>query len=433
MPERYTINPEKVQEIHNQENVVNGRKKFGIFDSLISKKPILNRETIGQGKVDLSIVIPVMDRPDKFALSSKRLIESAKKAGVSTEIIVMDNSLVPIRSYVTETMPEQIDGPLKKIHYYWDPRIIQSTERNIAVGQFASGSIIGIWDCDIYASPGVIGEIMKSFTLRPDIDALSPILGNHQGADVEKSFEQYSGISQSNLSTFNLIRPGPFQIKNNPRENVLLKAAKLRSNFFVRTSILGSIAQGNPTFEPWLIDFVTWQNGPFFASLAELGKSAAYVINDNAISVHDNNGDGLSITNGMNINYYKNVQTLKSHILMMKRNQLYKQENKDLNKDYLNSILKTVKFAADFVGVKSDTIFKLMFDVAKIIDKTPTPEDFTKAVSEELTFENEKQKSIMLLIIGNLSHPEVFTRIKRLRSLDLTLPILELPRIKQLA
>ncbi len=122
-----------------QMTVVNGIKRFGPYDSLIDTGNVTSEINQSQGTPEVSIVIPVMERPDKFKESLKRLYKSAGQSRRNCEVIVMDNSLEPgLVEVVKETVTNLRQSHEPSVTYHHNPRLTQSTARNVAINNIST-------------------------------------------------------------------------------------------------------------------------------------------------------------------------------------------------------------------------------------------------------------------------------------------------------
>jgi glycosyltransferase involved in cell wall biosynthesis len=123
----------------------------------------------------LSFVIPAYNEEARIAKCLEALLGEIKKGNFDAEVLVVNNASTDNTATVAKTFPEVtvIDEPRKGL----------SQARQTGF-EHSSGDLIANIDADTVMQPGWIDTVLKTFTDKPDILALS---GPHYFYDIPKT------------------------------------------------------------------------------------------------------------------------------------------------------------------------------------------------------------------------------------------------------
>lgn len=392
-------------EIHYQTQVVDGKKLFGQFDSMVARETSTVEHPLNPGKPEVTVIISTMEREAKFSETLSRLIDATKKLGLLTRIVVMDNSLKPLGENL---IPRVIPLNLESIVHHHNARMIQSTARNFAVLHLSDQSPNLVFsDGDIYCGRETLKNLHNGLLAHPRIKGVAPVMMGYKGGNVDSVINQPIDLAKSHM-------PGVIGEQIWIREGDIMRATMMRGFFWVMREMVDSVAKSNFEHTPWLQDFVVWQNVPFSIVARELGWDFAYLVNGQAVVAHDDRVDELSI--GYKLPY-RGPETLKSLVMLMYRNSVYTPQGRIVNPRFLEFNLSAITRVAQVDTPLAIEIQELLLHISELINISTDVDDF-KARHKTMinaipgNARNILDKTIECICVGN-----TFTRIKNNLSL----------------
>lgn len=394
-----------INTIHSNTTFVNGRKYFGQFDNKVTSNPTTERILGNQDlKTEATIFIPVMERAEKFDLFLDSLKRSIAVSQSGLSLVILDNSVE--RKFQKRITNADFGSSVTEIYYHHDPRMTQSGGRNTAINNFSDGSkIIGIWDSDIYASEKTIGNLLLELTNDPALSGIAPPLGKFGGGSQEVALSIYKSIRQSRNARLKLHMPGEIGENNGVWKNDVLRTTMMRGSFFVKKDLVEKIAKCNPEGNPWLTDFVLWQNVPFFISARENNFDFGYLMRGDSVVLHDDRIDKLSV--GFSLEY-RTQETLKSIFMLMCRNDVFTNEDKEINKRFLEYNISAIERVTRFSHNDAVRFQRFMLEAVCLFNSSNSINDFK--VETPKGFEQASE------FIELLKYEPVFSRIKQIKS-----------------
>lgn len=172
------LESEKPQ-IYEQMEARGGYKTFGELNHKVQKDPFTRELVLTGGTPKLSVIIPVIEREERFNETMGRLIKSAESARIGTQFIVVDNSLNRVVHGSVLQLPKD-QSFITSVIYHHDPRLTFPTARNKAF-QLAEGEFIASWDSDIYCSSRTLRELFKVWDENIHLSGLASPLGHYEG------------------------------------------------------------------------------------------------------------------------------------------------------------------------------------------------------------------------------------------------------------
>ena len=416
------------QAIFQEMQVINGRKHFGMYNHLIG---LGNQTQIfywNTGIPTLSLILPVMDRPQRFLTTLTRLIEALEYAQCASEVLVMDNSLEPgLLSILTNTLASFRGDALGSLLYHHDPRLTFSTARNLAVQELSSSSaLVASWDSDIYCQKTTIAHLLKAWETVPFFSGIAPPLGGYHGEDLAESFQRYTTLQTDTSLRRHLHMPGEIGEERGIWHGSILETAIMRGAFIVKRTLVEQVAAHMPAQEPWSRDAVLWSNVPFFLTASELRAQWGYLMRGEAIVLHNDQEDGVA----MGAAYpQRSVETLKTMMLLCYRNHLEMPEAQRLNRDFLTLNLDTITRVLSCDQQMAASHQQMLLTLARCLRHAVDPAALVTSSQNVLHAYPQEINRIGMQIIQRLEHKEVFQRVKSLGSLDLKRPIYHLNRL----
>lgn len=394
-----------INTIHSNTTFVNGRKYFGQFDSKVTSRPTTERILGNQDlKTEATIFIPVMERAEKFDLFLDSLKRSIAVSQCGLSLVILDNSIE--RKFLEQITNADFGSSVTEIYYHHDPRMTQSGGRNAAINNFTDGSkIIGIWDSDIYASEKTIGNLLTELTNDPALSGIAPPLGKFGGGSQEVAQSIYKNIRQSRNARLKLHMPGEIGESNGIWKNDVLRTTMMRGSFFIKKDLVQKIAKSNPVGNPWLTDFVLWQNVPFFISARENSFDFGYLMQSDTVVLHDDRVDKLSVGYSLK---YRTAETLKSIFMLMYRNDVFTNEGKEINRKFLEYNISAIERVTGFNHQDAVIFQNFMLDAVNLFNSANSVNDFKVKIPNG--FEQASE------FIELLKYEPVFSRVKQIKS-----------------
>ena len=413
----------QIIQIHSKTTFSNGKKGFGEYDYLVPATGFTEQFVFQNTPAKLSILLPAMERVEKFKHTLESLFISIEEAQVDTCIVVLDNSISSnLYTTLLLMMKESKHLPLTRLIYHHDPRMIQSTGRNFALSHLIEPSeTLGIWDTDIYCSKYCIDGLFREWRNHPEMKGLAPPLARNKSALGAKNNGQLKDLRGKRASRLKLHMPGEIGEENGIWRGDVLRTTMMRGAYFIRRQMCSDIAEYNPERRPCLRDFAVWQNVPFFLSARELNLDFGYVMQDNLIVFHDeDNTDFLSVSSSLP---YRIFETLKSMVLLIYRNRLYNPDLKAQNKRFFNYNLMAIANLFKDENIEPDKIQSLLVEIARLINDVDSGKGLVLAWND---IKKNYFKHIDYLgesIVTLLSSDDIFLRIKEIRAIDLSRPM----------
>lgn len=401
--------------LYRNMQVINGVKYFGQLDHAVSNDEKTTEKTITPGKPDLSVVIAVMDRPERLIETIGRISASVSNAKRPTEIVVVDNSLDD--NIYQKLMDVNNNGlftsdTLIKFIYHYDPRLIIPTAWNTGTQKLSTNSkYIAIWDSDIYCAPHTFGNLLNTLDSTSDLAGIAPPLGSYQTGLIDESIDYYKDIEGDDKKRQGLHMPGAIgETIGKKRDPNILRTGLMRGAYIVRRSLVDQISADMPENDAWSRDFVCWQNVPFFLQAREAGNDFGYLMSGDNIVLHDDRVDSVSLGFRLPL---RTTETLKDICQIMVRNQVFTTTNKEVHARFLQFNLSEIMRVTDLDNEKAVAIQQKLLDLAQAFS-----EDSVKSFIED-----NKADDTITKVASKLQHPDVKKRVKQLHSLAPERPI----------
>lgn len=415
------------QTIFEQMHVINGGKYFGTYDHLIETG---NRTQVfrwNNAIPTLSIILPVMDRTQRVLTTLECLMKALEDAHCASEILIMDNSLeqglLPTIAEALSTVRGEAVGSLL---YHHDPRMTFSTARNRAVQELSGSSeMVASWDCDIYCQQTTVASLLRGWKTVPSFLGIAPPLGAYRGQDLAASFQQYPALQTDISLRRGLHMPGAIGEERGIRHGTVLETAIMRGAFLVKRSLVEEVAAHMPAREPWSRDVVLWSNVPFFLTASELGARWGYLMQEDAIVLHDDREDDVAMGTAYPS---RAIETLKTILLLCYRNRMELPEVQRLNREFLSFNCDTMTRVLGCGQQAAAQVQHLLMELAGCLRDAADPEAFVNKSQEVLHRYPQEITRIGRQIIQRLEHEEVFERVKALQSLNVKHPIYHLSK-----
>lgn len=409
--------------IHGETEVHEGRKYFGEFDRQVGQETKTEIfELCALTSPRLSIIMPVMERRARFRRTFDRLTSSLTEAELVTTLIIMDNSLLDNTIQDVKESLDQLRGtPVIRVIYHHDPRMIQSTCRNRAYREFIGNSeLIGVWDSDIYCSKETLREVMGLWDTASHMCGIAPPMGSYTKGNLEVEFGLYRNVRENPLLRIKLHMPGGIGEENGIWNGNILRTTMMRGAFFVKKSLVDMIARHNNDGDPWLKDFVVWQNVPFFLSARELGGDFGYAMSGKAMVLHDDRKDRFSVTQSAS---YAQLETLKSLSMLMVRNQVYSPRGKAINTRFLRYNIPAISRVTTFNEHLAQSTQEALLLISGLFAESSCPESFVGEWKERAPIFPEEVSFVISEVVDKLSEKNTFNRVKKLTSFNPKKPI----------
>jgi hypothetical protein len=408
-----SLSEREINLIHSKTTFVNGTKDFGEFDSLVTSTPISERFLGNQDlRSEATIIIPVMERAEKLGIFLNALRDSLDTAQIPVTLAVMDNSIE--RRMQTLISNADFGSSVTQIIYHHDPRMSQTSGRNFAYEKFGTESaLVGVWDSDIYSSKGTVGNIVNTLQADPNLSGLAPPMAGYKGGNLDLVKQIYRNLTTNRAARMKLHMPGPIGEENGVWKGDILRTTMMRGSFMVKREMLEKIKLQNPDSKPWLEDFVLWQNVPFFISAREENFDFGYLMDQEAVVLHDDRVDELSV--GYKLPY-RNQETLKSLLMLMLRNEVFTDEGREINKNFLEYNLASIQRVTGLDENSSVRLQETMLRLAASFNKAETPSDWKMDIPEEF-------KDILDNLVQTLNYQPVFERVKSIKSSNPSRPM----------
>lgn len=404
-----------VEQIHNQTEIVDGRKMFGDFDWLVETDTITSEFVLNSGKPKLAIVISTMDRDQRLKETLRRLIDSVDFLGMATRIVIMDNSIKPMwEAEVQELCKNNATEAVEAFVYHHDPRMILSTARNEAIRNLIgeAGDIV-LWDNDIYCCRETLDGLKKALDLYPSMVGIAPVMAGYNGGKIDEAVKEYSNVSQSSNLRQRTHMPGVIGEQIWVRNGNVMRATMMRGAFWVKRGLVDAIAAGNPEREPWLPDFIVWQNVPFFVAAREFGYDFGYILDERTVVVHDDRVDNVSV--GFKLPFC-GPETMKALVMMMVRNQVFTDEGKFSNPRFIEYNLSAISRVAAVEREDAIIIQHGLLNIARSIYENNTPGDFRRSYFELRQDFPAEARDLCDKMVGSICAGKAYSRIKQLTS-----------------
>lgn len=411
-----SLNEREVSLIHAATEVRDGRKYFGNFDHLVGQETKTETFELSTSvNPQLSIIMPVMERKSRFRTAINRLTSSLTKAELVTTLIILDNSLLDDVRQEIKDRAEQLRGtPITRVIYHHNPRMIQSTGRNFAYQEFIDKSqFVGIWDSDIYCSVQTIGEVMKLWNTASHMVGIAPPMGSYTKGNIDAELNLYGDIRDSPLLRRRLHMPGAIGEENGIWSGDVLRTTMMRGAFFIKKSFIDKITACNQDKEPWLKDFVVWQNVPFFLSVREFDGDFGYAMSSEAIVLHDDRKGAFSVSQSIP---YTRTETLKSLSMLIIRNKVFSPTGRAINSRFLRYNIPVISRVTNFDEHLSVLTQEALLQISKLLVESEDPKSFS--VEWESSAKNYPREVTIVIngVVAKLSEVNVFFRVKRLKS-----------------
>ncbi len=416
------------QMIFQEMQVINGRKHFGTYDHLIVAGDQTQVFCWNTGAPTLSLILPVMDRPQRFLTTLTRLIVALEYAQCTSEILVMDNSLEPgLLSLLVNALANFRGDALGSVLYHHDPRLTFSTARNRATQELSgSSALVASWDSDIYCQETTIARLLEAWESVPFFSGIAPPLGGYRGEDLAASFLRYTTLQMDASLRRRLRMPGEIAEERGIWHGSVLETAIMRGAFIVKRTLVEQVAARMPAQEPWSRDAVLWSNVPFFLMASELGAQWGYLMRGEAIVLHDDQEDAVAMGTAYP---ERSVETLKTMMLLCYRNHLEMPEAQRLNRDFLAFNLDTITRVLGCDQQVATRLQQMLLTLAGCLRHAVDPAALVTNSQKVLHAYPQEINRIGMRIIRKLEHKEVFQRVKSLHSLDVKHPIYHLSKL----
>jgi len=403
--------------IHSKTTFQGGKKHFGDLDGYVSKGQIDEKLKSSLSTPDTTVLVPVMERGAKFNLFIDTLAESIGNSNLGASVVIIDNSLEPglLRS-LREGLYAEALSVFGNVYYHHDPRATQSSGRNVAYKTFDDDAwSYGVWDSDIYSSKRTVSLVVDRLKHNIDLSGLAPPMGKYNGGNLIKARNVYKDMDGSKSVRLKLHMPGEIGEENGVWDGDVMGTTMMRGAFFVKRDMLEQIAEHNPDGNPWLEDFVLWQNVPFFIAARELNLDFGYLMNGASVVLHDDRVDNLSVGYSMP---YRRIETLRSILMLMSRNEIT-QTNTSQSR-FLEYTTPSITRVTGYK--KEETVFfrDVLIGVAKIICESDNSEAFLEQFEFFCSSLKEPHSTLIRDVVKTLSEPTVFERVKKIKSLDLS-------------
>lgn len=308
----------------------------------------------------LSIIVTAYHRYERFFLMMACLLGAVRKAAVNTEIIIIDNSRDSrLRHALRRFLSFQ--STLVTILYHHDPDLIQSTARNLGLKlSYGNSSYIMILDSDIYLAERTLRLCLDFLASHPSVSGVAaPLLGYFGGS--HRIARQTVGDIGRDGDQSRLLMPCAYYLKHGHwHDKSFLETLMLRGMYILRREVFSALGTN---CEPWLVDFVLWQNVPFFMSLRETGKIFGYLVKSEVLCLHDERESSYTIRHSLAA--FK-AETVKAIVLLIYRNRLWERSRRGVNERFLSRM----KFVVEQMHpAESQRVLGVCFEIARILQQ----------------------------------------------------------------
>lgn len=394
---------------------IDGRK---VFNDCSSDASIPSKElSTLDYPTELSIIMPTMERPSKTINTLRSLAQSAINAHIPTEVVVIDNSFNPGLHEVLERAlsTDKILGSVA-LRYCYDRTLTFPVARNTGIDLASESSqYFASWDSDIYCSPDTLEILFDYWKDNPDIDACAPPLATYNSHNTLRptyESESLGDIEKNQSDRAKLDMPGRLGDEIGYRQGDAILSTMMRGAYLFTRSFAENISAKHPEKDLFLRDFTVWSNVPTCMTANEIGKNMAYVINRHTIAFHDLSKDGVSMSRDIPLRVEEN---LKSLTLLFYREIDQVIANPD---NLLSRFNKTA--IVDLLNVNENVaehIVEYLIGVARLIQESESCEDIAEVNDlSKLLPDCQRQNPHLRNFINRLTTPNVYKRIKELRS-----------------
>lgn len=404
-----------VERIHQEAVLVDGRKYFGQFDRLVDTGSKTSFLEFNPGQPQVSIVVATMERDERFKETVTRIMSAIGNLKQSSRLVIMDNSIrSDMEQQVASWVRSSANDAVESVVYHHDPRMTQTTGRNIAVDSFieTSESVI-LWDGDIYCHPLALESVSEAWSAYPSLFAMAPVMAGYVAGEIDHRISEFSDVAENPETRRRTHMPGKIGEEIGLREDNLMMLSMMRGCFWVKRSLIDAVAAINPDKKPWLIDFISMNNVPFFIAAKELGYDLAYLLDQRAVVVHDDRIDELSV--GFKLPM-REAQTLMEIVALMVRNKVYTPESNSVNGRFLDFNLSEISRVTNSDKSSAVKIQDYLLEIANILDNSADKDDFKSMYrSVRETLEEEVAK-ICDKVMSSICSGDTYSRIRMLKS-----------------
>lgn len=274
-----------------------------------------------------SIIIAVFGRHERLFRTLRCLVRSIRDLNAPAEILLLDNG--PGSQLLNELRLFFSNQRLQLNVRYWVlPRLNQSGLRNWGFARLAKTSeFLLIHDSDIYVGPRFFAGLQSFLESSSHLVAVGPPIAQYHGgriSSIRKSFADRVMVGAPGI-----MLPSREDYEAGRWSTRYLDALMLRGSYALRLRNLRPLVGQRP----WNESFNVWQNVPFFLGLREQGQQFGFFLSPELIALHDERPHPDTLRWSMSD---FNCETVKSIILLLKRNCLWEERSRALNARFVS-------------------------------------------------------------------------------------------------
>jgi len=262
-------------------------------------------------------------------------------------------------------------------------------------------------DSDVYFNLETIRKIISYFKANDNIQALAPPVAPYFKGSHANCRNKFPLINR-NGSHKKLLMPTPYYVKyGNWINDELLEIMMLWRIYFIRRHLLNLFPDPR---NPWLIDFVAWQNVPLFLTIKEHGNTTCCLCDSDILCLHDERPNSYTVGNSMT---KWQAEIVKSILMIFYRNKLYLSEQQKINNRF---IVNMETILVEKFGECGKSIIKTLYKMSEILEmefnegknelhKIEIPHNILNTVIKLITFSEQTWNRIHKIRSSKLNHP----------------------------
>ena len=410
------LESEMVQRIHHSAVLVNGTKRFGQYDALVETGYKTTTINFNPGKPTISVILSAMERSDRLKETITRILAATRLLDAATRILIMDNSIQDgLEAKMFSWIDCRTSDFLESVVYCHNPRMTQTLGRNIAVKHLTRNSTdIILWDGDIYCENRCLTLLDQAWKENPHLMAIAPALIGYNSGKIDNRISKFSDIATSEKTRSQTHMPGKIGEEIWIRQGNLMRATMMRGAFWVKRKLVDAVAATNPNSDPWITDFISLNNVPFFIAARELGFDFAYLLDPDAIVAQDDRVDAFSVGFSLPM---RETQTLMEIVALMVRNQVYTSNGQEANPRFLQFNIGEITRSSSVNKGDARLIQTNLLELAKLISTTNDNQSFMSEYSKFKPTIDKKVLSIIDRVVNRMCSDESLNRIKAMKSI----------------
>ena len=305
-----------------------------------------------------AVIMPIFGREERLFIALQCLLAATRTYGAEIELFLLDNKA---RSQASECLRRFFNDCRQPItvRYWLLPDLNQAGLRNWAFARLAqSVEYVLIQDSDMYMATNFLGIVGRYLCDQRRIGAIGPAIARYFGGKHER-VRQRAG-AQICAGGSDVLMPTEEDYRLSRRHSDYLEALMLRGAFVIRRETICRCLGKSP----WNVLFDLWQNVPFFLSLRENGVRFGFLLDRSIIALHDERPHPDTLKWSMQ---EWNAETVKSIILLFKRNKLWNEPMRDQNARFVGAMMNRLSEHCEADG---EEIYQIAFQAAHSLSLT---------------------------------------------------------------